>query len=83
VKKNGRGPGRPELADPPVVVQIKLRLYLGQDDDLIAWFDGIPTGLRSAMVKSALRTGAGSVSLADLPDEDEMVQALDDLMEEW
>jgi len=35
------------------------------------------------MVKSALRTGAGAVSLADLPDEDEMVAALDDLMEDW
>jgi len=83
MSRNGRRPGRPRLVDPPVQIQVKLRLYLGQDDDLIAWFDGIPDGLRSAMVKSALRTGAGAVSLADLPDEDEMVAALDDLMEDW
>ena len=40
------------------IVHIKIRLYPGEDDDLIPFFDGIPPGLRAAMVKEALRSGA-------------------------
>jgi hypothetical protein len=39
-------------------VHIKLRLYPDEDDDLIAFFDGIIPRLRAAMVKQALREGA-------------------------
>ena len=39
------------------VVHVKLRLYPGEDDDLISFFDAIIPRLRAAMVKQALREG--------------------------
>ena len=78
---NGRRRGRPRSARAAaaVVVPLKLRLYPGEDDDLIAFFEGLPAGLRAAGVKSALRSGqldSGAVG----PAEDELVDALDALM---
>lgn len=81
VSYNGRAPGRPPLDHPPMVVQVKLRLYPDLDQDLIEWFEELPDRYRAAYVKSALRNGAGSVTLADLPGEAEMIDALDALME--
>lgn len=43
--------------------EIRVRLYPGQDDDLIRWLsrlDGRPYGLRSQAVKEALRRGIGA-----------------------
>lgn len=53
-------PGRPksERAASAQIVRVKLRLYLGEDDDLIAFFGDIPAGLRAISVKRALRDGA-------------------------
>ena len=48
--------GRPRLMPAPLMVQIKLRLYTGRDDDLVAFLEGIEPGLRSAWVKQALRS---------------------------
>ena len=56
--RRGRSPS-PATASAKIV-RIKLRLYLGQDDDLIQFFDSIPFRLRAAMVKGALRSGATS-----------------------
>ena len=57
------------------IVRIKLRLYPGEDDDLIAFFASIPKGLRATMVKMALRSGveehAGTV------EDDDLSEALD------
>jgi hypothetical protein len=39
------------------VLQIKLRLYPGADDDLLTFFGSIPPFSRAAMVKRALRSG--------------------------
>jgi hypothetical protein len=39
------------------IVRIKLRLYPGEDDDLLAFFQSIPSGLRAVSVKLALRSG--------------------------
>lgn len=74
--------GRPKLAQPPKIYFIKLRLYPGQDDDLIAFLAGVPCRLRSAAVKGALRTGRLSVSarLDGLPADDDLAEALDRLM---
>ena len=44
-------------------VRLQLRLYPGQDDDLIHWlaqFDGRPYGAKSQAVKGALRRGIGA-----------------------
>ena len=50
--------GRPRSRRQVRIVQVKLRLYLGEDDDLIAFFESIPPRLRAVMVKQALRSGA-------------------------
>lgn len=74
--------GRPKLAQPPKIYFIKLRLYPGQDDDLIAFLTGVPCRLRSAAVKGALRTGrlGAGTRLDGLPADDDLAEALDRLM---
>lgn len=59
---------RAKLDQPPVIVPIKLTLHIGEDDDLIAWFQSAPARLRSAAVKAALRGGA-SQTAATQPDD--------------
>ena len=61
-------------------MHVKLRLYPGEDDDLIAFFAGVPHGLCAAMVKRALRSGMQGAE--DQPgDLDEGLQdALDALL---
>jgi len=52
-----RGRPRSARAASAHIVRLKLRLYPGEDDDLIAYFEHIPSGLRSLTVKCALRDG--------------------------
>ncbi len=43
-------------------MRIHIRLYPGQDDDLIAWWrglEGLPFGAKSQAVREALRRGIG------------------------
>ena len=63
------------------IVRIKLRLYPGEDDDLIAFFAGIPRGLRAAMVKQALRSGMQMVGETSTSDDDELLDALESFIE--
>jgi hypothetical protein len=58
-------------------VHIKLGLYPGQDDDLIAFFAAAPHRLRAAMVKRALRSGLGATDEGQQPDEDGVLDALE------
>ena len=52
------------------IVRIKLRLYPGEDDDLIAFFAYVPRGLRALSVKAALRSGVQSAEgEANRPDD--------------
>jgi hypothetical protein len=47
------------------VTDLKIRLYRGQDDELIAWldqFDDRPYGAKSQAIKEALRRGIGAVT---------------------
>jgi hypothetical protein len=69
--------GRPPSPRAAVDVQIKLRLYQGEDDDLIAFFSSIPDGLRAVSVKGALRDGARVEEDASSSDDDELLDALD------
>ena len=62
------------------VVQIKLRLYPGEDDDLIAFLAGVPRRLRAAMVKRALRSGVGGQIDVDEAESDELLDALDEFV---
>jgi hypothetical protein len=72
--------GRPARASRPLRVQINLRLWPGEDDDLIAFFTAIAPGQRAAALKIALRLGGlPAAQAADLPDDD-LDDALDNLL---
>ena len=60
--------GRPKLSREIKVIQLKLRLYEGIDDDLITFFTHIPPRLRAAMVKCALRSGTNT-DISEVSDE--------------
>ncbi len=65
-----RGRPRSARAASVQIVRIKLRLYPGQDDDLIAFFAEVPRGLRALSVKTALRSGVQSAEgEANRPDD--------------
>ncbi len=79
--KQRRRRGRPRREAEPVVVNVKLTLYGGRDDDLIAFFDSLPPRGRAAAVKMAMRSGNIATVLDEaLPDDDEVAAALDDLL---
>jgi len=71
---------RQRLEQRPIIVQVKMSLRPGEDDDLIEFFDQVPTRLRVAAVKQALRSGGMSLKLEDLPSDDEVETALDGLL---
>ena len=58
-----------------------MRLYPGEDDDLIAFFAAIPQRLGATLVKQTLRSGIHSDSDDLAPDEDEALDALDALVD--
>ena len=69
---------RPSLSpdEQPVIVMVKLRLYRGQDDDLLDFFQRLPARLRAASVKQALRSGELPVAAETESDDDDIVDAL-------
>jgi len=72
--------GRPPLAEPARVYNVKLRLRPGEDDDLIQRLDAVPPRLLSAAVKLGLRNGLlAQEAVSTLPpdDEDGMAKALE------
>lgn len=72
-----RGRPRSARAASARTVFIKLHLYPGEDDDLIAFFEGIPHGLRAAMVKRALRSGMQGAPSEASSEDDDLLEALD------
>ena len=73
--------GRPRKTGNLSIFRIKLRLWEGEDDDLIAFLQAIPAGRRSAAVKTAMRLGNISAITEDyLPDEDDLALLADDLL---
>jgi len=69
------GRGRPPLDCKVVVVQLKMRLREGADDDLIHFFGAIPaeSRQRASAVKAALRAGGvQAVIRADVSDDGEL-----------
>ena len=63
--------------------EVKLYLWEGEDDDLIAFLEGLPPRKRAAGIKLALRSGGALADLqsADLEeDDDEMDFDLDDFL---
>ncbi|MHB1356740.1 MAG: hypothetical protein ACYCZF_12290 [Anaerolineae bacterium] len=77
----------PKLGRPPSlraasarVIHIKLRLYPGEDDDLIAFFDSIIPRLRAVRVKQALRSGINDSQYRDYCEDEKILDALDILV---
>jgi hypothetical protein len=69
--------GRPKIEEEPVIINIKLTLYSSQDQDLIDWFENLPSRGRASAVMSALRSG--SIVLGEEANgtgEDEMAEDL-------
>ena len=54
-----------------------MRLYPGEDDDLISIFSSIPRQLRAVMVKQALRSGVQSSCDQTSPQVNELFEALE------
>ena len=76
--------GRKKKDGKRTIIQFKLYLWDGEDDDLLAFFEGLPPRQRSAAIKLALRSGSAlsdlqSVDLND--DEEEMDFNLDDFLD--
>lgn len=71
---------RPRLEQHAIIVQVKLSLRPGEDEDLISFFGQVPARLRAAAVKRALRSGGMTVQLSDLPSDEEIELALDRLI---
>lgn len=75
--------GRRRKAGTQRIFRLTLRLWVGEDDDLIAFFDTIPTGRRIAALKSRLRSGQILQDLenpADLPTEEDLDDLVSELM---
>ncbi len=73
--------GRPRLPEQAVVLNLKLRLRPGVDDDLIAFFSQVPLRHRAGAAKAAMRSGnLGAAVLVDLPTDETVADALAGLM---
>jgi hypothetical protein len=79
-KHRAPGAGRPPLERQPVIINVKIMLYPGHDDDLIAVMAQVPARQRATAVKSMMRSGKLIVSqTANGPDDSELDDALDNL----
>jgi len=65
--------GRPRLVQRVIHIHVHLRLYEGQDEDLLAAFQRVPRRKLSSFLKVALRSGnALGINLDSLPDDDSL-----------
>jgi hypothetical protein len=63
------------------VFRFTLRLWVGEDDDLIAFFERVPSGQRAAALKTALRSGTlGEFLIEDFPTDDELTDMADEFL---
>lgn len=73
--------GRPPSGSPTRSFHIHLRLREGEDDDLIAFLEGMPARKRAVALKAALRAGGMQApGMPDASDEDDLAEALDDFL---
>ena len=73
--------GRPAHTSHPVRVQINLRLWQGEDDDLIAFLSQLPPRKRAVALKAALRTGGVTLNpLDDGISDDDLLASIDDFL---
>ncbi len=63
------------------IYRLTLRLWEGEDDDLIAFLESFPTGKRVVAAKSAMRNGQLlSLKTDDLPNDDDLATFADNLL---
>lgn len=73
--------GRPRRTQEPKIFSVKLLLYAGRDDDLIAYLEAVPDRKRAAAIKTAMRNGnIGTIDFAGLPDDAELLDAFENLL---
>ncbi len=73
--------GRPRKIGQAYVYRLTLRLWAGEDDDLIDFLQAFQAGQRVAALKVALRGGQLlAPGVDDLPDEDDLDDLLDLLL---
>ncbi len=73
--------GRSRKTGQLYLYRLTLRLWEGEDDDLIAFLESFPIGKRVVAVKSAMRNGQFLILEADdLPDDDDLAAFADDLL---
>ena len=74
---------RPPLSaeDKPLIIMIKLRLYPGRHDRLIAFFKRIPDRLRAASVIQIMNGGSlDALNVDELPSDDDIMASFDGLL---
>lgn len=74
---------RPPLSeeDKPIIIMVKLRLYPGRHDRLIAFFKRIPDRLRAASVIQVINGGSlDTLNIDELPSDDDIMASFDGLL---
>mgnify|MGYP001270374673 CR=1 FL=1 len=74
---------RPPLSeeDKPIIIMVKLRLYPGRHDRLIAFFKRIPDRLRAASVIQVMNGGSlDTLNIDELPSDDDIMASFDGLL---
>lgn len=72
--------GRPRSTAMAMLVRAVLTLREGEDDDLIDAFRRVPRRKRAAFIKAAMRSGGLQIDLDGLPDDDELLESLDQFL---
>ena len=80
MKKKRVPRGRPKLECHVKQVRVTLSLRTGEDDDLLAFFTGIPNGHRAAILKIALRSGGVNLFGAPATSDDDLGLTIQDLV---
>jgi len=79
IDNHTRKRGRPRRET--VIIQVKLRLHPGEDDDLIVFFAGLPPRSRASAAKTAMRSGNLVPGTAgDEVDDEVIADALEDFL---
>ena len=70
--------GRQKKKGTPTIVNLKLTLWPGEDDDLIHYFESIPAKKKAIHLIAALRNGGGlTVKVVDDVDDTEIENLLE------
>ncbi|MFZ5882464.1 MAG: hypothetical protein ACOYYI_01640 [Chloroflexota bacterium] len=72
--------GRPRAAKTAILIRAVLTLREGEDDDLLEAFRRVPPRKRAAFIKASMRSGGLQVDLDALPDDEELLDSLDQFL---